>query len=218
MPRGLVIVVAVALIVALAVVEGLRSNRWGAGEDLKAAAARLDRVPAEFGDWTSREAPIDPKILKIAEANGSISRVYSNRKTGEGFTVLLLCGPIGPIGAHTPDICYGGLGYKCVGKPAPRRLTVGDGASSFWTARFEKAGPADEPLRIFWAWGVDGSWKASDTPRTEFALRNALYKIYVVRTDAPERANSATTVDAIEGFLKEFIPVVREALAEGVTS
>ena len=213
LPRGLVILIAAALIVTFAAVEGIRSNRWGAGDDQRAAAARLERIPARFGDWTSSEVPIEPKILKIAEADGAVSRLYTNRKTGERFTVLLLCGPSGPIGAHTPDICYGGLGYRCVGKPVPQRVVIGTEATSFWTARFEKPTPSDEPLRIFWAWGVDGTWKASTAPRTEFALRNSLYKLYVVTPERAERSTTATAVDATVGFLKEFLPLVRQALA-----
>ncbi len=212
MPRGLIIVLAVAVVVGVAVLEGLRSNRWGASEDLKAATARLDAVPAKFGDWESKEAPLDPKILKIAEATGSVSRIYTNRKNGDRFTVLLLCGPPGPIGAHTPEICYGGLGYKCVGKPIPKRIVAGDGAASFWTARFEKPTPTDEPIRVFWAWGVDGKWEASANPRTDFALRGVLYKLYVVRQDNPERKRESSGSEGANAFLADFLPIVRTAL------
>src|SRR5215471_11322923 len=176
MARGLVIVIAVGVVVAAAVVEGLRSNRWGASEEIRAAADRLDRVPREFGDWVGTELPQDPRSLKVAEAAGCVSRGFANRKTGERVEVLILCGPAGPIGAHTPDVCYGGIGYACVGDPARKSVVPNGGTpATFWTARFEKTRRADDPLRVYWAWGTDGDWEASPNPRGEFALRGALY-------------------------------------------
>lgn len=207
MPRGLVIALAAAGVVGVAVVEGMRSNRWGPSEDMREAAARLDRVPREFGDWVGTDSPLDPKVLKAAEAVGSVSRVYTSRRTRDQVAVLLLCGPSGPIGAHTPDVCYGGIGYRCVGRPSSRRLKVGDSPTSFWSARFEKEPPRDsDPLRVYWAWGTGEDWVASEHPRSDFALRPVLYKLYVVHADhRPDRP-------AADEFLADFIPVVRTAL------
>src|SRR5438128_10236537 len=105
MPRGLVIALAAGLVIAVAVFEGMRSNRWGASEDMKAAAAKLERIPREFGEWIGTDSQLDRKIVDMAEAVGYLNRGYVNRKTGERFDVLLLCGPSGAIGAHTPDVC-----------------------------------------------------------------------------------------------------------------
>lgn len=207
MPRGLVIALAAALVAGVAAVEGYRSNRWGPSDDMRAAVARLDGVPMEVGDWVGSDTPLDPKILKVAEATGNVSRRYTNRKNGDSVSVLLLCGPPGPIGAHTPDVCYGGMGYKCVGKPVARQVTFGPGAASFWTARFEKESARDDALRVYWAWGWGGDWEASDEPRTDFATRTALYKLYVVHDDTrPGR-------DPAGEFMAEFLPAVKAALA-----
>jgi hypothetical protein len=206
MPRGLLIVLAAALVIGVALVEGLRSNRWGESEDLKAAAAKLERVPREFGVWNGSDTTLDPKLVEKAEAVGYVSRQYVNRKNGERIEVLLLCGPSGPIGAHTPDVCYGGLGYKCIGKPIPRRVDFANASATFWTGRFEKQSPTDNPLRVYWAWGVNGEWQASDNPRTDFAFRGALFKLYVVHQE-----KSGTEALANE-FLTEFLPLVKHAL------
>ena len=88
--RWLVIGLALAGLATAAVVEGMRSNRWGETEDMRAAAAKLDKVPPAFGDWTSAENPIDAKVLRVAEASGHVSRTYTNRKTGARVNVLLL--------------------------------------------------------------------------------------------------------------------------------
>jgi hypothetical protein len=213
MPRGLVVILAAGAVVAVAAVEGVRSNRWGSSAEVAAAAARLEKVPREFGDWAGTDAAIDPKVLRVAEAAGSVSRRYANRRTGEWVDVLLLCGPSGPIGSHTPEACYGGLGYACEGKPVQRAVVLpgGEVAGTFWTARFEKKSRADDPLRLYWAWGVGGEWEASPAPRGDFAMRPALYKLYAVRVEDGTRAPSPGP-DPLESFLVEFLPLVRAAL------
>jgi hypothetical protein len=209
MPRGLVIVLGAVLVAGVAAVEGLRSNRWGPSADMQAAVARLDRVPAGFGDWEGVDKPLDRKVVEVAEAQGIVSRHYTNRKTGASVSVLILCGSPGPIGAHTPDVCYGGLGYECVGVPVARQVAVGDGSATFWTARFEKTDRGAESLRVYWAWGVDGGWEAADDPRTRFALQPALYKLYVVERETAENADDPAAPE----FLAEFLPLVKTALA-----
>ena len=209
MPRTLLIFGALALLVAAAVVEGIRSNRWGASEDLQAAAAKLNHVPAAFGPWSSTENPIEPEILKKAEAVGSVSRVYENRNEGSRVAVLLLCGRSGPVGAHTPDICYAGLGYKMNGHEI--RKSIAD--SSYWMGRFEKPN-GDSGLMVSWAWSVDGNWVAADNPRVEFIGRDVLYKLYVTRgLTVGERDNTSTGSDPTQEFLKDFLPEVKKALA-----
>ena len=209
MPRTLLIIGALALLVAAAVVEGVRSNRWGASEDLKAAAAKLQNVPPAFGSWTSTENPIDAEILKKAEAVGSVSRVYENKNDRSKVSVLLLCGRSGPIGAHTPDICYAGLGFTMHGREIGKK----NGDSTYWTGKFEK--PNGDALMVSWAWSVNGTWAAAENPRLDFVGHDALYKLYVTRGLSPTERDSITAPDPdpTNEFLKEFLPEVKKALA-----
>lgn len=216
MGKALTIVVAAGMVIAAAVTEGVRSNRWGNNDDIQAAVARLDGVPSAFGDWVGTEVPIDEKVLQVAEAAGNVSRVFVNRKTHERVSVLLLCGPTGPIGAHTPEACYGGMGYTSKGAPVRKGLSLPTGEGvSFWTARFEKPTPTDAPLRVYWGWSRTGKWEASSNPRTEFAWRTVLYKLYVVEQDSPTPKpggpESPPTVS--ESFMQEFLPLVKTALS-----
>jgi hypothetical protein len=214
MLRFLVIAAAVGVLVGAALFEGARTNRWGDAEDVRAAAAKLDGVPREVGPWSSTENPIAPKILRVAEAVGHVSRTYRNRDTGAQVEVLLLCGPSGPIAAHTPDVCYAGNGYKMVGRRSRMTLPAAGGtAATYWSARFEKEA-TDDALRVCWAWGVDGTWEASESPWGEYALRPALYKLYVTRRAAATAdADRETNPDPVEEFLTAFLPEVKKALA-----
>lgn len=212
--RAGLVVGAVVLLVAAGVVEGVLSYRWGATGDATAAAKRLDGVPAAFGPWTSTESPIEKKILDRAEAIGSVSRVYKNRATGTEVSVLLLVGPAGPIGAHTPDICYAGLGYKMVGGEATRGIKLADGSTqTYWDGRFEK--PDGGGILVSWAWGTDGNWAAATAPRRQFVDHTVLYKLYVSRglTPAERAGRPADGKDPTQEFLTDFLPEVKRTLA-----
>lgn len=211
MGRWLIVVLAVSGLAAAAVVDRLTSGVESG--DVKEAAARLDGVPREFGDWTSTEDRLDDKVLRVAEAAGHVSRVYTSRKNQSRLSVLLLCGPTGPIGAHEPKYCYAGNGYEESGAKRKQAVSAADGtAATYWSVLFAKKPPtADVPLRVCWAWGLDGNWTASDNPRGEFALKRALYKLYVVRAEPRPLARDED--DPIHEFLLAFLPEVKKALA-----
>ena len=210
MRRWFVIGVAAAGLIAAAVVEYATSSSG----DVRAAAAKLDAVPAAFGDWTSTESPLDEKVLRVAEAAGHVSRSYTGRKSKAQLGVLLLCGPTGPIGAHTPEVCYAGNGYVRNGEKQKMTVVLPDGSTAvYWTVRFEKEPPSTEPpLRVCWMWGTDGDWKASDNPRTDFALQTALYKLYVVRYEPRTPDGAPSAPDPIPEVLTAFLPEVKKAL------
>jgi hypothetical protein len=122
----------------------------------------------------------------------------------------MLCGPAGPIAAHSPEYCYAGLGFKQVGGSARRAMEFAGGHATYFDAKFDKAATGEPPLQVCWAWGVDGDWVAADAPRREFALRTVLYKLYVTR-HLP--AGDAKTADPVPAFLASFLPEVKKALA-----
>lgn len=210
--RSLLIFGALAVLIAAALVEGSLSNRWGSGS-VQAAADKLSNVPPAFGTWTSQEQPISERILRIAEAASSVSRVYENGKTKNKVSVLMLCGAVGPIAAHTPDVCYAGLGYTMQGHEIRKTVAVsGRPHANYWSARFNKP-DGDSSLVVAWMWSVDGDWQAPDNPRSDFFGSTALYKLYVTRTlTAAERNNAPAGADPTQEFLADFLPVVKHAL------
>lgn len=213
MRRGGLIACALAVLAAAGAVEGVRSNRWGPAADLRAEAAKYDRIPRTVGPWVGTDLPLDPKILAQAEAVGAFSRVYRNGNTGAEVSVLLLCGPPGPIAAHTPAVCYAGLGYEPVGREVRRGVTGRDGpAASYWCGRFAKpsGGP---PVEVAWAWGTAGNWVAADSPRAEFFWVSALHKVYFTRTLTPNDQSGLPDPDPIAEFLPALLPELRAALA-----
>lgn len=214
MLRSVLIVVAVAVLVGAGVLASIRTNRFGVSEDLYAAGQKLKAIPRTVGAWeTTQDLELDPKVQERAEAVEYVSRVYQHRDTQVQLSVLLLCGEPGPIGSHTPDICYGGTGYDTnVPKGVRSVMLPGGKASTYYSAKFRKPSN-NETLHVCWAWGVDGHWEAADAARGEYALRSALYKIYVHRVLPPAIANTPDAEEPIHDFLTVFLPEVHTTLA-----
>ena len=105
MLKPLVILVAVGGLVAAGTVEGLRTNRWGASEDVRAAAARLAAVPAQAGPWRGGgDRVMDPQVVRVAEAAGYVDRTYSIRGRARRWTCS--CSAARPArSAPTPRTC-----------------------------------------------------------------------------------------------------------------
>jgi hypothetical protein len=203
--------VALPLLVAFGLAEGRWTGRWVNDERVAAAAARLKTVPLSFGEWTGEENELDPKQVEKAELSGHLLRQYTHKSTGSRLSVLLVCGRPGPVSLHTPDVCYGGIGFVMTG-PADRKPVTPGGPAAFRLGRFQNlGGPVPEYLRILWSWSPDGkTWSSPDNPRITFAASPALYKLYVVGHvadlgDHPE--------DPGVEFLGQFLPVLEKSLA-----
>jgi hypothetical protein len=203
-------VLAIPLVLAFGIVEGLWSNRWAFSGETERAAARLKDVPRVVGDWEGQDRELDTREAARAEISGYLMRQYVHRRTGSTVTVLLVCGQPGPVAAHTPDVCYRGGGYRRAGSTTHHVVRTTPSAE-FWTARFEKSGSAiPEQLRIFWAWSAGGPWSAPDAPRFAFPGAPALYKLYVIRRLA--RPDEPLEKDPTAAFLRVFVPEVNRCL------
>ena len=72
MRRVLLPVLAVVIVVAVGIVQGNWTDRWGVDEKVEAAVRTLDSVPAEVGDWVSEDlSPVGREKLGLA---GSLYR------------------------------------------------------------------------------------------------------------------------------------------------
>src|SRR6185312_7441852 len=94
---------------------GVLGNRWGTPPDLRAAAVRLDRLPADLGEWRLiDESPLDESLVEMLQCIGSTNRTYHNRRSGETVHMSLIVGPPGPTSVHTPEICFSSQCYHVV--------------------------------------------------------------------------------------------------------
>jgi len=203
--------VAVSAVVASGAVHGIWTDRWAIAEEPATWAAKLDLVPAVVGDWEGRVIKVNR--IESGGVSGSLHSVYQNRRTGREVTVFLVCGRPGPISIHTPDVCYGAVGYEVVSRQ-PFAAPVGaDAPAEFWTAQFRKNQSTDQSLlRIFWSWSGNGEWKAprDREPRYAFAHCPALFKLYLIRE--MNSADDPLDNDPCVDLMKQLLPQLQRSL------
>jgi hypothetical protein len=218
--------VAAALLLAAGTGHGLWTNRWGPSQVLDESRTRLSdsNIPKVVGDWVGEDPPPEEnRLAQMAQADvtGHLVRIYTNRRTGDTLSVMILSGLPGPIASHTPQICYAGAGFDLVPPPGKYEIKAGDlgpGAkkgADFYVGDFKKVRsivPAG--LRIFWSWSENGTWRITSNPRRTFVHAQCLYKIYVIRQTTGPGANpgEVSEVDPSARFLEAFMPALQQAL------
>jgi hypothetical protein len=209
MARVLPLLTVVAAVAFSGVVQGVWTNRWGQARAVE-AAAKLEGVPMTLGDWDGQRRELSAREVAVAEINGYLLRRYVNRRTGDVVSLLIVCGPPGPVSVHTPEVCYRGAGYAQVGA-AFRYSTRPEGSAEFLVRQFQKENAAvPTHLRILYGWGAAGAWTAPDNPRVAFARSPALYKIYVSRELVKE--DEVLEGDPATDFVKVLMPELQRAL------
>ncbi len=210
------LIVATGTLLAYGYAEGVWAGRWQPSDASRRAAERLKDVPLVIGSWASEEGEFDDRQLALAELDGVLYRVYTDRTTGQSVQLLVVCGRPGPVSVHTPDVCYRGLGYSTTLPPARQILTQDDEGRELtcWAADFQKPTPGGkEFLRIAWTWLGDGQWRAADQPRFEYAREPYLFKAYLLHPVMSARSD--WTDDAIPSLAKELMPVLTRTLGSG---
>jgi hypothetical protein len=214
MLRALPLVAVAALLALAGLVQGLWTGRWHTSHALEGALARLDAVPLTVGDWQGRALETDEEQRVQAGAAGCLHRRYEDRRTGEVVSILLVCGRPGPVSVHPPDVCFRGAGYEPAAAPARAEVPADAPAppATFWAAEFVKRDTGlPRRLRVYWAWGADGTWDAPANPRLAFARFPVLYKLYVYR-EAPPGAEGRPGDDPCLAFMRQLLPALQQTL------
>jgi hypothetical protein len=183
---------------------GVLTAPLGSSEAAREAQRRFDAVPRTIGAWSGTDRKLSERQLALAEAQANLYRTYRRDDPPAAVSVVVLFGDSGPLGAHTPEVCYEGSGFKQVS--GERKRTVPGTGAELWTAKFEAGGVPPLTVEVVWGWGADGEWKAAENPRLEFAHRRQIYKLYVSRV-VPVRPepDGRTSLDEFLGpFLQEF--------------
>ncbi len=180
-------------------------------EGLARGVASLEQIPASIGAWTSTAGTIDPRETRLGEIAGYFRREFRHAESGRAVALTILCGASGPMSVHPPTACFEGVGYSLVAGPSVVGIT--DNAES--TISLNKAtfrlrdSSAAEVVRVFWGWSTNGLWDAPANPRVTYRGIPVLFKLYTV-----DRAyETADDLAQSESFLKDALPVIREAIS-----
>ncbi|QEL17216.1 exosortase-associated EpsI family protein [Limnoglobus roseus] len=211
--RAVVIGIAVVVLCGAGWLEVRTTSHRADATAIKAVQEKLDAVPLAVGDWKGEVQEYDSKRFDRTGAFAATSRVYRNAKTNEVVTALILAGAATEIGAHDPNRCYAGAGYRPIGPQQRRELdeSVPGPHCTYWSARFDTDTFPAVSLQVNWAWSLDGAWTASEDARYEFGREPVLYKLYVQRR-LNTLGGGAQAADPTEGFLAEFFPAAQSVL------
>jgi EpsI family protein len=211
--KRLPVVTFAALAIGLGTAYGFQTNRWLASRELDGAAARLQTVPKDVGDWKGTDVEFEPADFARAGISGTVFRRYRNVRTGATVSVLIVCGRGGPISVHTPDVCYADAGFQALGEPARRTVGAGsEGQVAVWSMEFAKPDPTDPArLEVCWGWIREGPLETPTDARLSYGRFPALYKIYVVREFMPK--SRAAKDNWCDQFIQRALPEIQSALA-----
>jgi len=177
--RWLALGIAVLMTLTGGILYGNYSQRWSTSDEMQSAAAHLHRFPREIGSWKAVEdMPIEQSALTMLECEAHLNRRYVNEETGKSVQLAIMLGPPGPIAVHTPEVCYSSRAYELQDERAETALQTSAGERhSFWMVDFTTRNALADGLRVYYAWSPGGKWKASNSPRFEFAGAPCLYKL-----------------------------------------
>jgi len=205
MRRSWPIVVVVLVFAGLGLAKALRTS-VGTSRPAVETQTRLTALPLVIGPWTGADVPYPEKQLAMANAEAHLYRTYTRNKPDDRVTILLMYGDSGSMGAHEPEMCFRGAGFKQCTTRTTRN--VPGQPAEFWTASFETGSFPPSSSTLTWAWGSDGIWRASENPRFDFADRDRIFKLYVSRVNgSPEDR----TDEFLELFVREFRRIVVDA-------
>jgi hypothetical protein len=209
MMRWFAALLASGALIACGIVHGFWTDRWVPPVATTEAAARLDTVPLELGEWDGQALEV-----KTGEAGagvaGCIKRRYVHRKTGTAVSLFLVCGRPGPVSIHTPEVCYGASGFL-VGSKKP--YEADESGDKLWLADAIRTSATEETrLRLFWAWNGGSTWTASEDARLQFVHSPVLHKLYVVREMSS--LSESNRSEPCEDFIRVLLPALRKTLFE----
>ena len=204
---------ATLLVVAVTLVQGIWTERWTKQADdtaLRHSAELLERdFPRAFGEWRFlQDMETSPEELARAGAVGSIARVFSHAVNKTAVSAFVVCATPHDASGHTPDRCYPGAGFEIGESEHRQTVPLADGRSAeTFTGTFRKQG---QTLRVFWTYGVDGTWIAPQIARFELKGADAVYKLYAIIDET--RIKSQSLQECVD-FLGALLPALDQAVA-----
>ena len=175
--------------------------------ETKTCPFSLKEIPADLGTWhaTGAEAHLDAETLRLAGSSDHILRAYTDSKSGETVSLLVVYGLAHSVFGHTPEVCYPSSGYQAVGKPVDHEFSLPGSATPvhFRSRYFTKTvASVTQSIEVSWAFWHAGSWLPDVHDRWKlFRSSPALFKIQV------QGGVTGITADhpPVESLIKELV-------------
>jgi len=190
---------------------GTLANRWGQGDTLALAAAKLGSdLPPRLGPWRLAKAlPVESDVRQSLQCAAALHGIYTNDQSGDSVIIAVLAGPSGPISVHTPEICYSAADYELAGQRQP--WTVKDKQSQthgLWTIHANSKHATRSNLQVVYGWSTGGPWQAVRSPRFALAGFPVVYKLQLAGPAGNDQRDVALNPshDFLVRFLAEIQP------------
>ncbi len=211
MMRFVPLALALVILAAIGVYDVVTAAHYADLQSSGSVQAKLDTIPMKVGDWTAETQPFNEKMLKATNAIAHTYRRYTRRGAKPAMVdVLILAGEPGEMGAHDPERCYGGTGYRKLTNRIRKTAADVGVQHSIWSQKFTQEKFPPVSIEVAWGWTPDGHWQAAEDARYDYAGRTILYKVYFSRTLGE---NETDAIDPIGELLTELAPLARPVLA-----
>lgn len=214
MRSATLLLIALALTIAGALVEGSYSGRWGTPPNLSEAAESITALPEAIGVW-QHVADGDRLTKSISNELGLIdhvNRVYENADTGQRVQLLLMVGRPGPLVRHPPTVCYANRAHQQMGDPrwifASEDRDPDSDRFQLLTYRPARAN-GEERFYVAYSHSVGERWDTPELPRLAYGGAPALFKAQALLNSNSEQDESAV-LEELAAFLREFIDAFAE--------
>jgi Protein of unknown function (DUF3485) len=180
---------------------------WGLAAETKTSPFPLKEIPADLGTWhaTGAEAHLDAETLRLAGSSDHILRAYTDSKSHETVSLLVVYGLAQSVFGHTPEVCYPSSGYQAVGKPVDHEFSLPGSATPvhFRSRYFTKTvASVMQSNEVFWSFWHAGSWLPDVANRWKlFRSSPALFKIQV----QGEVTGISSDHPPVESLIKELV-------------
>jgi EpsI family protein len=171
--------------------------------------------PLFWNGWSGKTYQFDNVTLEQLRVNEYVLREY--RKGGHSVTLYVGYYGTQRAGAqiHSPKHCLPGSGWSRISERI-RTVTIHDaGKVSFVEAVYQKGDAKD--VFIYW-YKMKDAYITNDYALKMFMVVNSLrYRrndAAFIRLSAPVTGNREETIRILEGFMKDFLPLLKDYLPE----
>jgi Protein of unknown function (DUF3485) len=172
----------------------------------------LAEVPKVIGAWRMDEGmdnQLDPEIARIAGSSDHFVRQYTNGKTGDIATVLVIYGLASTVAFHTPEVCYPAAGWTAAGAEPMTdhelKIPGVDKVATYRRGFFSKtlAGHS-EYADVVYSFRHTGDWLPNMTSRWKtFRYNPGMFKIQVARVVTDLNIEDNTCPELLGDLMRE---------------
>ena len=218
--------VGVAIVVLVAMGSGYRVLAWRlerAPDGRTFPVGLLAELPVEVSGWDGQDAPLDASVLRMAEVDDAVNRVYL---PPAGYSPVGLYVALGvrarDLMPHRPDVCYPGAGWTL---RASETLTVDlpDGTTlPVQLYRFAPGGLDGREMIVLNYYVVDNeacadvSLLRSKAWRGQGSIRE-MAQVQITCRGGAGRTNSEA-IESVQAFAAVIAPPLRDLLLQAKES